>query len=238
MARPHVGLPALVGDLARYAEKFDLVEIRPVDGGTPKPATLRSWRKKVSPGFVFSVVLPKVVGELKPTPELDQALATSLEVATAVQARCLVLATPPSVTPTELARKRLTALVERIPHDAVTLAWEPAGLWDLDEARLLAQKLGIVLVMDPVRDPAPAGPVAYFRLRGLGESTRLGPAAIERVVAAVRARREAFVVVEAAGGARVAAEIRRGAGRRETSSRGGGTVVRPRATLHAEDEEQ
>src|SRR5882762_3671701 len=165
MARPHVGLATLEGDLERYAEKYDLLELRPGDAAVPKPATLRAWRRKVPPSFVFSVVFPKAVCELKPTPLLDSGLEHALAVAREVEARCLVIATPPSITPTDLNRKRLTSLVDRIPHDAVTLAWEPRGIWEVDEAAELADKLGIVLVVDAAREQAPKGAIAYFRLR-------------------------------------------------------------------------
>ena len=164
------------GDLQRYAERYDLLELRPGDASLPRPSTLRAWRKKVPPSFVFSVVLPKTVGELRPNGALDAALEESLAVARAVEARCLIIATPPSITPTDLNRKRLSALVHRIPHDAVTLAWEATGIWEREEADDFAGKLGLVSVVDAAREPAPKGPIAYFRLRGLGESARLSPA--------------------------------------------------------------
>src|SRR5690606_16677899 len=208
MSRPHVGLSTLTGSLENYADRFDLLEVRLGAATMPKPATLRSWRKKVPPSFVFSVVLPRVVGELRPSKELDEALEQSLEIARALEARCIVLVTPPSVTPTELNKKRLEALVARIPHDAVTLAWEPRGGWETDQAAALAQKLGLVLVVDPEHDEPPKGPVAYLRLRGLGESTRLGPAALDRVAHALRGRRAGYVVVEAAAPLKVAEGIR------------------------------
>lgn len=238
MARPHVGLPLLEGSLERYAEKYDLVELRPGDAPLPKPATLRAWRRKVPPSFVFSVVMPRIVSELKPSPELDQALEHALAVARDVEARCLVLATPPSVTPTDLNRKRLKALVARIPHDAVSLAWEPRGLWETEEAVDLAGDLGLVLVVDAAREPAPKGPIAYFRLRGLGESTRLSPAAIDKVAGELAARREAYVVIESASPATVADTLRKKLVRRTSPTRSTGPIVRPRATLQAEDEEQ
>src|SRR5690242_8797767 len=125
MARPHVGLPVLEGDLERYAEKYDLLELHPIDHPIPKPATLRAWRKKVPPSFVFSVVCPKLVGELRPSPQFDEALEQTLATAREVEARCLVVATPAAVTPTDLNRKRLAQLVEKLPNDAVTVAWEP-----------------------------------------------------------------------------------------------------------------
>jgi uncharacterized protein YecE (DUF72 family) len=238
MARPHVGLPTLQGDLAEYAHRYDLLELRPVDTPGPRPATLRSWRKKVPPSFVFSVVLPKAVGELRPSPQLDEALAQSLAVARDVEARCIVVATPPSITPTELNRKRLAALIERIPHDAVTVAWEPRGIWEAEEAGELAAKLDVVLVVDAAREPAPKGPIAYFRLRGLGESTRLSSGAVDKVAAQLRGRREAYVIIESSGPAAVAEALKQSSARRATAPRSGGVVLRPRTTLHAEDEEQ
>jgi uncharacterized protein YecE (DUF72 family) len=231
-------LSTLEGDIERYAAKYDLLELRPGEGSLPKPATLKAWRRKVPPAFVFSVVLPKVVGELKPSPALDEALAQALGVARDVEARCLVIATPPSITPTELNKKRLSALVASIPHDAVTLAWEPRGIWEVEEAVHTADKLGVVLVVDAAREPAPEGATAYFRLRGLGESTRLSPAAIDKVAKALASRREAYVVVESSGPLQVAEALRKKAARRSASGKSGGVVLKPRTTLHAEDEEQ
>jgi len=238
MARPHVGLPFLEGDLERYSEKFDLLELHPMDHGTPKPATLRTWRRKVPPSFVFSVVLPKVVGELRPSPSLDEAIEQSLAVARDVEARCLVVTTPATVTPTELNKKRLAALIEKLPDDAVTIAWEPHGIWEPEEAVALAEKLDLVLVVDASREPAPKGAISYFRLRGLGEATRLSPAALDKVAAELQPRREAYVIVESRGPAAVAEALRKRTGRRPGTSRSTGPVLRPRTTLRAEDEEQ
>jgi uncharacterized protein YecE (DUF72 family) len=238
MARPHVGLATLEGDLERYAQKYDLLELRPGDAAVPKASTLRSWRRKVPPSFVFSVVFPKPVSELKPSPALDAGLEQALAVAREVEARCLVIATPPSVTPTELNRKRLASLVERIPHDAVTLAWEPRGIWEVDEAAKLADKLGVVLVVDAAREKAPKGAIAYFRLRGLGESTRLSPAVIDKVADELASRREAYVIIESSGPLAVAESLRKKSSRRTSPTRSTGPVLKPRTTLHAEDEEQ
>jgi len=238
MARPHVGLASLEGDIERYAEKYDLLELRPGDTAVPKPATLRAWRRKVPPSFVFSVVFPRSVCELKASAALDGALEQSLAVAREVEARCLVIATPPSITPTDLNRKRLSALVDRIPHDAVTLAWEPRGIWETDEAAELARKLDIVLVVDPAREPAPAGAIGYFRLRGLGESTRLSPAVIDKVATDLASRREAYVIIELSGPMAIAEALRKRTSRRVPPAKPGNVVLKPRATLHAEDEEQ
>jgi uncharacterized protein YecE (DUF72 family) len=237
MTSVHVGLPSIRGPLAKYAESFDLLEVRPVDASLPRPTKLRSWRKEVPPSFVFSVVLPASVAQLKPSAESEAALTESLAAAAALEARCMVLVTPPSVTPTALNRGRLRALVEKLPRDAVTLGWEPRGIWDADEAALWARELELHLVVDAARDTTPRGALLYTRLRGIGVSDRLGDESVERVREALRGRREAFVVVESTGASRVAQALRRPLGGAPRAA-GVGVILRPPITLSAEDEEQ
>jgi uncharacterized protein YecE (DUF72 family) len=239
MARLLVGLPALKGDLESYQGRFDMVEIRPVDTTVPRSSTLRKWRRSVPPGFVFSVVLPRVVGELSQGAALDQALATSLEVAATLEARCVVLQTPAAVRPTAANRKRLAAIFERIPPEGTVRCWEPAGMWEREDVIATARSIGIIPVFDAAREVLAPGPLAYTRLRALGRSAILGATTIERVADRLRKRREAFVVVEGPGeGPRVRtalmAELSK-KGSRPTAP----MVVRPAMpTLVAEDEEQ
>lgn len=236
MTTVHVGLPTLRGDLARYASQFDLLEVRPVDASLPKLAKLRSWRREVPPSFVFSVVLPQAVGDLRQTTDGDRALATALETALALEARCLVLITPPSVTPTTQHKRRLADLLARCPRDVVTVAWEPRGLWDTAEAAATARDIGAHLVVDVTRDPAPRGPILYTRLRGIGEAAKLGAGDIERVRAAIQTRREAFVVIEGGSPARLAAALTKpfgAAGRTSVP-----VIIKPPIRFSAEDEEQ
>lgn len=236
MTTVHVGLPSLRGDLARYAAQFGLLEVRPVDSSLPRVSKLRGWRREVPPSFVFSVVLPKIVCDLGVSTASNQALASSLEVASALEARCIVIATPPSITPTTQNKRRLTALVEQCPRDAVTIAWEPRGVWDTAEAAAFARDIGAHLVVDVTRDPAPRGAILYTRLRGIGESTRTSAGDIERVRAAMQTRREAFVVLEGGSPSRVAAALSRPfeGGARAAAP----MVIKPPIRLSAEDEEQ
>jgi uncharacterized protein YecE (DUF72 family) len=240
MARLLVGLPALQGDLEKYKTRFDLLELRPVDTTVPRPGTLRKWRKIVGPGFVFSVVLPKAVGDLTPGPALDAALAESLEIAAAVEARCIVLQTPATVRPTAANRKRLAAVFARIAAEGVVRCWDAQGMWEHDDVLETARAIGALPVLDAARDALPAGPIAYTRLRALGKSAALGSATLDKVADRLRKRREAFVVVDGASGeaqrvktALTAALVQKGA------RSAGPLVVRPSApTLVAEDEEQ
>jgi uncharacterized protein YecE (DUF72 family) len=239
MARLLVGLPALQGALEKYQARFDMVEIRPVDVSLPRVATLRRWRKSVPPGFVFSVILPRAVSELTAGPPLEEALAASLEVAAAVEARCVVLQTPASVRPTAANRKRLAAFFARIPPEGTVRCWEPLGMWEREDVLATARDLGVLPVFDAAREALPPGPIAYTRLRALGKSAALGAATVERIADRLRKRRESFVIVEGAGdGQRVRAallaELAKSAPRKAVPM-----VVRPAIpTLVAEDEEQ
>jgi uncharacterized protein YecE (DUF72 family) len=239
MTRICLGLPALQGDLRAYQKRFDLVELRPVDASLPKASKLRAWRKSVPPTFVFSVVLPRVVGELAGGEAADAALAQALEVASAVEARAVVLVTPPSIRPTQANRKRVAALLERIPREGVAVCWEPTGMWEPDEIVGLAKSVRAVPVVDATRDVVPPGPIVYTRLRALGSSASVSAAAIERVADKLRGRREAFVIVE---GKADAARVKAGLGAalsRERDRPPSAPVVRPSAgLLIAEDEEQ
>lgn len=236
MTTVHVGLPSLRGDLARYAAQFGLLEVKPVDTSLPRISKLRSWRREVPPSFVFSVVLPRVVSELAVTTDSTRALETALETASALEARCLVLVTPPSVTPTSQNKRRLGELVAQCPRDVVTIAWEPRGVWDTVEAAATARDIGAHLVVDVARETAPRGPILYTRLRGIGEASRLGAGDIEKVRAALQTRREAFVVIESGSPARLAAALTKpfGAAGRTSAP----MIIKPPIRLSAEDEEQ
>lgn len=240
MARVVVGLPSLQGDIRTYKKRFDMVELHPVDMPTPRPATLRGWRKAVPPTFVFSVVLPSGVGALTPGAELDAALEQALAVAAAVEARCVVLRTPASVRPTATNRKRLAAVIERVPAEGVVRCWEPLGIWEPEDVLATARSIGALPVLDASREVLPPGPLVYTRLRALGAGSVASAAAIERVADQLRGRREAFVVVEhRAQAARIKAALHGALARRRDRTTPA-AVIRPAAALPlvAEDEEQ
>jgi uncharacterized protein YecE (DUF72 family) len=239
MARLFVGLSALQGDLSKYSRQFDMVEVHPIDTALPRIGTLRKWRKSAEPSFILSVVLPRAVGTLTLGPELDEALAATLEVATTLEARAMVLQTPADVRPTAANKKRLAEVFERIPRDGVLRCWEPSGIWEREEILATARTLGVYAVFDAAREALAPGSIAYTRLRALGKTTGLSSATVQRVADRIRKRREALVVVEAKDGAhRVKTALARELAKLPTLS-SGFTVVRPTiSTLVAEDEEQ
>jgi len=243
--RYHIGAKDLRGTIEAYAKRFDLLEVRLAAADKPKQgptaATLRKWRKAAPPHFEFVTVLGPALGKVRPSAELDAELAIALEWITILQCRMVLLPTPADVTPSQLSRDRIAKLCDRLPRDVTQVAWEPRGVWEVDDAAVFAKKLGITVVVDPTRDPVPLGPVAYARLRAIGESRSFGPAALERVTKAVGDRREAYVVIDSPTALTECKRLRSLAQRTKVSKEGGkGRVLRPRSTttFKVRDDEQ
>lgn len=235
--RLFVGPATPRGDYSKLATRFGMAEIR-ADGPLPRPATLRTWRRDAGPQFVFSVVLPRLVGTLVSTKESARALADALEAARLLEARCLLLQTPASVRPTNANRDRIAALVAKLPALAINIAWEPSGLWELEEIRATARLAQVLPVLDAAHQDLLPGSVVYTRLRALGGSARLGEKALDRAADQLATRREAFVVVENPSDVSRVKKALEGAAISGPLP-GGGVVVKPvPGRLRAEDEEQ
>ena len=113
-------------------------------------------------------------------------------------------------------------------------------MWEIEDAAVAAKKWGVVLAVDPTRDPVPAGPVSYARLRALGETRSFGGALLEKVVTSVGTRRDAYVVLESEGALSECKRLRQLAQRSRSNTKGGmGRVVKPRgAIVKVRDDEQ
>lgn len=241
--RFHIGAKELRGGISAYAKRFDLLEVPLHEVGDKRALgtpTMRKWRKAVPPHFDFCVVAGPNVAKLKASDALDAELKMALEAVNALQARCLMIRTPADVTPGNVWRERMARLLDRVQRDATRIIWEPRGVWEVGDAALAAKKWGIVLAVDAARDPVPAGPVAYTRLRALGETRSYGAAALERVVRAIGARRDAYVVFETDKALEEAKMLRRAAQGAGKKLGGQGRVLRPRATttVKVRDDEQ
>jgi uncharacterized protein YecE (DUF72 family) len=246
--RWHIGAKGLVGAISAYAKRFDLLEVRATVGGpgsdapdaaAPSLATLRRWRKSVPPRFDFAVVAGPQLSRVKMSDAAERELEAAQGAIDALQARCFVLRTPPDVTPAAVWRERVRAIAQRFPRDATHIVWEPSGVWELEDAASQARAWGVVLAVDPARDLVPPGPVAYLRLRSLGETRSFGAVALERVVRAVGDRREVFAIIETESALVEAKRLRSLArAKRSTKLGGGGRLVRPRSGIVVRDDEQ
>ena len=242
--RLHVGAKELKGDLAAYAKRFDLLEVRGLEAASlkqaPSAATLRKWRKQVPPQFEFSVVAGPSVGKLKPGAAFDAERDALLATATVLEARVIVIPTPADVTPSKLWRDRLAKLVEGLPSDATSIVWEPSGLWEIEDAAEQAKKMGIVVGVDPARDAMPEGPVAYGRLRASGGTRAFSTAALQKVADSIGERRDAYVIIETTSALKEGKTLRGLVRQAKAGARGGlGRLIRPRgASADAADDEQ
>ncbi len=250
-SRWHIGAKELRGAIAAYAKRFDLLEVRvtvgapgaaDADAVAPTLPTLRRWRKGVPPHFDFAVVAGPELSKVRMTPAAERELDAARAAMDALQARCFVLRTTPEVTPAAVWRERVSKIFERFPRDVTHVVWEPSGVWETEDAAVQAKAWGAVVAVDAAREAVPAGPVAYVRLRALGETRSFSPTALERVVQAIGARREVFAILETdtalAEGKRLRQLARTVTGEAGGKLGGGGRLVRPRGTIVVRDDEQ
>ncbi len=245
--RLHIAAKQLSSAIATYAKRFDYLEVHAreangEDAPTPmSPHALRKWRKQVPPHFEFGVFLGPHASTLKPSTKLDEEVKHALAAAAALEARNIIIRTPREVTPAQIHRDRLAKMRDRFPSDVTNVVWEPQGVWELEDAAVVASQLNLVLAVDPTRDPVPANPIAYLRLRALGETRSFGPSALERILEAVGInRRDIYVVLETNSALTECKQLRSIAQRTQTSRTGGmSRLVRPRpAVVKVKDDEQ
>ena len=233
--RLHIGAKDLRGEVAAYAKRFDLLEIRGLDAASakqaPNDATLRRWRKAAPPQFEFAVVAGPGLSKVKAGDALEAELATMLKTATLLEARVLLIATPSDVTPSKLWRDRLEKVLARLPRDANTIVWEPSGLWEIEDAAEQANKWGVVVAVDPARDDMPEGPVAYGRLRAAGATRAFSTAALQKVADKIGERRDAYVVFETTNALKEGKTLRALVRQAKPGKKGGlGRLIRPKGS--------
>jgi uncharacterized protein YecE (DUF72 family) len=118
-----------------------------------------------------------------------------VKVADALRSEVLVLITGPELTPSKPLVEALSGFISDISKEGRTLVWQPTGLWETPQAAATATGLGMVLAVDPLRDPVPEGPVAYFRLGPFAAmGSRVGLYDIERLVEASQPHEHTIVV--------------------------------------------
>ncbi|MDF3071334.1 MAG: hypothetical protein K0R38_6935 [Polyangiaceae bacterium] len=192
--------------IARYGKHLDLLEVR-LDNGAPRKRTIETMKSESPPHLVFAVVVPKAVSALD-TDATEADVQSTVDTARALEARWIVLRTPPTARPGARTRARLTKLVELLRASGVAVAWEPTGLLAEAEAEELAASLEVTLARDPARDDLPEGAVAYGRISSLGTGGRVRGSAIERAADRLAAFEEAYIVIEGDNALRAAKELR------------------------------
>jgi uncharacterized protein YecE (DUF72 family) len=203
-----VGQASLQGDIARYAQHFNLLELHTEPGRLPKPAGLRKWVDSVGDGFAFSLRVPAKIWSADDA-ESETLIDYVHTVAGTLKPAVCLLQTPATATPTARNKARIAELCQRLRKPETLLAWEPRGIWQADELEELADSLDVLLVRDLSRDEEVAlGSTVYTRLLALGDATHVRSGVAFDVAEKLADSERAFVVMEGTG-AKGAAKIMR-----------------------------
>jgi hypothetical protein len=152
----------------RYFDKLRFLESELPVAVRPSIKALRKWRAGRPEDSALSLAVPHTID---PIYLRDAVAATGAEVVT--------FRTPADLSPSASNRALLAARLRDSAGLAAAIAWQPAGLWELDAAAALARDAGALLVIDPlatdplreqseILDDAFAAGEAYFRPSGLG----------------------------------------------------------------------
>jgi uncharacterized protein YecE (DUF72 family) len=188
-----IGQSSLRGAVSKYADRFNLLELRAELGRLPRTVVLRRWTEEVPRSFVFSVLLSREVGRFGPNYDVE--LELGLSVADAVKAKWMVVQTDPTVGPSQRSRQRLQELFARLAGSGRSVAWEPHGVWQEDEAAVWTRQLGVNLVRDVSRADPFEDDIIYSRMPGLGTSSRLSAGALEHAASSLIHASAAYIVV-------------------------------------------
>jgi uncharacterized protein YecE (DUF72 family) len=175
----------------KYYAAFPLVEVQDSFYQPPLTRTAARWRAEAPPSFEFSLKAWQLIthepssptyrrlrqpippdrrdryGAFRPTDEVQAAWARTVEVARALASRVIVFQCPPRFTPTDEHVGWLRRFFTGIDRGAFMLAWEPRGDWPGDLVAGLCADLGLVHVVDPLREAPRSAGLRYFRLHGV-----------------------------------------------------------------------
>lgn len=201
-----VGQASVQGDIARYAQNFNLLEVHTEPGRLPKTAGLRKWVESAGEGFAFSLRVPARMWSADAT-ECAALIEYVKRVAETLKPAVCLLQTPATATPTTRNKARIVELCERLRLPGVALAWEPHGVWEAADLEALAESAEVLLVRDLSRqEDVELGSVVYTRLLALGDATHVRGGVAFEVAEKLSECEHAYVVMEGTG-AKSAAKI-------------------------------
>lgn len=182
--------------LAAYSDAFAVGEINRTFYSLPQVSTTERWRREAVESFEFTLKAWQALtyptssptwndhrdglteeqeeglGYLQPTDVVVDAREETRKRAEALEARVVVIQTPPSFDATEDHEENMRTLFSKIDRGDLGLAWEPRGDWSDHPERIadICADLNLVHVVDLMRrDPLCDHDVAYVRLHGLNE---------------------------------------------------------------------
>ncbi len=161
--------------LRAYAELFDYVEVNTTFYHMPRLGTVRSWRRRVPKGFIFSVKCNRLATHrlgLKPVEETFRVLEHMRVVLRLLRSEMLVLQTPPRLYVDERKVCEVAAILPSAGLGGVRVFWEDRSPKSWGRVRAVREVMlgeGVVPVVDLSVEPPVAGaPVTYSRMFGAG----------------------------------------------------------------------
>ncbi len=197
----HVGCCGLPVGMKKYFREFSVVELQSTFYKLPKLDTARKWRESAPKDFEFLLKafqgishpttsptwrrsglkmdeiekLKDKVGFLKPTKEVFNFWAQTLEVCKTLNSPVCLVQLPASFKESEENVKNAEKFFSKIERDGISIALELRG-WSKEGFKKLCKRLDLISCVDPfASEPVyfSSRKIAYFRLHGNYEKGRI-----------------------------------------------------------------
>ncbi len=168
----------------RYFKEFLFVEVQETHVSMPGSGTIRRWQREAPPGFRFSVLGPREIGQegFRGGTVAEAALRNLQDVAKELEATMAVFVAPPEFAnnrANKAAVKDFLAMASKVFEQVV---WEAPSAWDPDVAQGMTDSAGIVVARDPLQHGIGRGDFGYYRLPGpAGHKSRYEDPAIDKL---------------------------------------------------------
>ena len=192
----------------------DVVELQVTRRSVPKSAVGKKIREKAPTTVQFTIQMPAVFfeppdstaklngdlgkyGGFQISDEHKRLFERLNRFADNLQSDTYILLTPSDFTPTPKMQENLARFLDEMPVGDRTIVWQPSGPWTDTQTASFAKTHRLTLALDPLRDEAPAGASAYFRLGPFAVmGSRVGIYDLERILEAAARFDKATVVFE------------------------------------------
>jgi uncharacterized protein YecE (DUF72 family) len=179
-----VGCAGFPVPATRYFKEFLFVEVQETHVALPGTGTIRRWKREAPPGFSFSLLAPREIGQegFRDGKVVESALKSLGEVSKELDARVAVFVAPPEFTNARGNKAAVREFLQAVKKKFARVVWEPPPSWDADEAAALAAEVGAIAARDPLVSGVSKESFAYYRLPGpAGHKSRYEDPAIERL---------------------------------------------------------
>lgn len=189
-ASPKIGCCGFPVVKAKYAERFQVVEVQQTFYQPPKISTLKNWRTQMPDNFEFTLKAWQIIthnaksptyrrlktkltteeyeqcGAFQATPIVQRAWETTLACAEALAVSLVLFQCPASFTPTPQNIVQMRVFFASIERRNLELLWEPRGNWPESLVSSLCSELNLTHVVDPFLSQSVAKNLFYLRLHG------------------------------------------------------------------------